>query len=454
MNPDAKVKMNDIQVGSVAAIDQRPDGSAALHLAMNRSELHLIPSNVKVDIASSTVFGAKFVQLTPPTDPSTVSMRAGQVIEGEHVTVEINTIFEQLTSLLSTIQPEKLNQTLTALSSAFSGRGQTIGHAISDLHATLVELDPSLQNLSHDIATAPTVLNTYADVAADLLKITDRFTSISRTIVEEQHDLDELLVSVIGFGDIGNDVLTTNHRPLTDVLHLLAPVTDLTREYDQAIYCALAGAIPLAMVAPPRVPGAEVSASFRWGADPYRYPSDLPKVAATGGPQCLGLPDFPSRRGHRTSSPMSAPTRGNTAMRGYGSTRRASRSSCWAIPSTGRPAIRRRLVCRDDPHLARPAEIRRVCGDHGAAHRRVVRRLRRVPRWRLGHLLSGVQRRFRPANRRLRACGGNSGRHCHRRGTAPGSEDGRRLRGGPHRRADNGHPRGGALPQPRRRPLP
>ena len=354
MNPDAKVKMNDIQVGSVAAIDQRPDGSAALHLAMNRSELHLIPSNVKVDIASSTVFGAKFVQLTPPTDPSPVSMRAGQVIEGEHVTVEINTIFEQLTSLLSTIQPEKLNQTLTALSSAFSGRGQTIGHAISDLHATLVELDPSLQNLSHDIATAPTVLNTYADAAADLLKITDRFTSISRTIVEEQHGLDELLVSVMGFGDIGNDVLTTNHRPLTDVLHLLAPVTDLTREYDQAIYCALAGVIPLAMVAPPRVPGAEVSASFRGGQTLTAIHRTCRRWPPQADRNAWACPDFPSRRGHRTSSPMSAPTRGNTAMRGYGSTRRASRNSCWAIPSTGRPATPRRLVCRDDSYVARP----------------------------------------------------------------------------------------------------
>jgi phospholipid/cholesterol/gamma-HCH transport system substrate-binding protein len=293
MNPDAKVKMNDIQVGAVAAIEPRSDGAAALHLAIDRSALHLIPSNVKVDIASSTVFGAKFVQLTPPPDPSSVAIHGGQVIEGEHVTVEINTIFEQLTSLLSTIQPEKLNQTLTALSSAFSGRGQKIGEAIIDLDATLAALDPSLENLSHDLAVAPTVLNTYADVAADLLRVTDRSTSISRTIVEEQHELDELLVSVIGFGDIGNDVLIANHRPLTDVLHLLAPVTDLTREYDQAIYCAVAGAIPLAMVAPPRVPGGEVAASFVWGADPYRYPSDLPKVAAKGGPQCVGLPRVP-----------------------------------------------------------------------------------------------------------------------------------------------------------------
>jgi len=293
MNPDAKVKMNDIPVGTVSSIEQRPDGRAELHLALDRSTLYLIPSNATVDVASSTVFGAKFVEFLPPPAPSSVPMRAGQIIEGRHVTVEINTVFEQLTAMLSTIEPENLNQTLSALATGFGGRGHAMGQIITDADATLAALDPSLDDLSHDIAAAPTVLNTYADVAPELLKTAANASSISRTIVEKQRDLDALLVSVIGLGDTGNDVLTTNHRPLADVVHLLAPVTALTSEYNQALYCALAAAIPLAKVPPPRVPGGEVLASFVWGADPYRYPSDLPKVAATGGPHCLGLPEFP-----------------------------------------------------------------------------------------------------------------------------------------------------------------
>ena len=66
MNPDAKVKMRGVEVGKVSSIESRPDGTAAIHLAMDDSQLHLIPSNVDVDIASSTVFGAKFVQLQAP----------------------------------------------------------------------------------------------------------------------------------------------------------------------------------------------------------------------------------------------------------------------------------------------------------------------------------------------------------------------------------------------------
>jgi hypothetical protein len=36
-----------------------------------------------------------------------------------------------------------------------------------------------------------------------------------------------------------------------------------------------------------------VAASFTLGRDRYRYPDDLPKVAAKGGPQCTDLPRVP-----------------------------------------------------------------------------------------------------------------------------------------------------------------
>ena len=63
MNPDAKVQIRGVQVGKVASIEPLPNGEAALHLAMDPKRLNAIPANVLVDIASTTVFGAKYVQL-------------------------------------------------------------------------------------------------------------------------------------------------------------------------------------------------------------------------------------------------------------------------------------------------------------------------------------------------------------------------------------------------------
>jgi phospholipid/cholesterol/gamma-HCH transport system substrate-binding protein len=293
MNPDAVVKMRGVEVGKVASIDSLPDGRAAFHLAMDPSQLQFIPANVLVDITSSTVFGAKFVQLVAPAEPSAQRLHSGQTLQGEHVMVEINTVFQQLTSVLAHIDPPKLNETLGALAKAFSGRGAQLGQSLSDLDSFLAKFEPSLPALSHDLAVLPAVSNAYADAAPDLVKTAANATRISQTIVDEQHNLDALLISAIGLADIGNDVLSTNREPLTNVLHLLVPTTDLTNGYHEVFTCGFGGLITIAHGAPLSEPSINITASLTWGGERYRYPTNLPKVAATGGPQCMGLPRLP-----------------------------------------------------------------------------------------------------------------------------------------------------------------
>jgi phospholipid/cholesterol/gamma-HCH transport system substrate-binding protein len=293
MNPDAKVKMRGVQVGKVASIDSLPNGEAAIHLAMDPSQLHFIPGNVLVDIASSTVFGAKSIELVAPDQPSAQRLRGGQTLQGQHVMVEVNTVFQQLVSVLAHIDPPKLNESLGALAQAFSGRGAKLGQSLSDLDSFLARLEPSLPAFSHDLAVLPTVSNAYADAAPNLVKTAANATRISKTLVDEQHNLDALLISAIGLADIGNDVLSTNREPLTNVLHLLVPTTDLTNEYHEVFTCGLGGLITIAHGAPLAEPSINISASLTWGGERYRYPTNLPKVAATGGPQCMGLPRLP-----------------------------------------------------------------------------------------------------------------------------------------------------------------
>ncbi|WP_233151303.1 MCE family protein [Mycobacterium lehmannii] len=299
MNPDARVKLHGAQVGTVHSVEPLPDGRAAIHLAMDPSSMELIPANVRVDIASSTVFGAKSVALVPPPDPSPQALRAGQILDADHVTVEINTIFEQIVSVLNRIEPAKLNETLGSLASGLSGRGEKFGQTLSDLDTMLEKIDPSLGNLSHDIAVLPEVLEAYADASPDLLAIVDNATGISDTIVDKQQDLDTLLLSTIGLADIGDEVLAGNRKAITDVFDLLVPTTDLTNQYHPALNCVLAGMVPLATAAPSPVPGVLLLDSFVLGSERYRYPQNLPKVAAKGGPQCAGLPDV----GYETRAP-------------------------------------------------------------------------------------------------------------------------------------------------------
>lgn len=291
MNPDAKVKVRGVQVGKVGKIESLPDGRAALHLEMDPSQLRLIPANVTADIASSTVFGAKFVDLKPPEHPQG-SIQPGKVLEGQHVTVEINTVFQQLTRVLAKIDPVKLNETLGAISSAFSGRGEKMGQTVTDFEGLLAKLEPSLPNLSRDIDAMAQVSDAYGDAAPDLLRTVDNTNKLSDTIVDQEKNLDSFLVSMIGLADVGNDVVGGNQPALSKTLNLLAPTTDLLNEYSPALKCALQGMITVKNQPPAMDPGIVVQLAFTLGVERYRYPQNLPKVAAKGGPHCMGLPNI------------------------------------------------------------------------------------------------------------------------------------------------------------------
>lgn len=291
MYPDAKVKLNGAQVGKVESIEHLPSGGAALHLAIDPRSVPDIPANVGADITSSTVFGAKYVELVPPKQPSPQNVQAGTTIQGDSVTVELNTVFEKLVSVLSEVDPAKLNQTLGAVSKSLNGRGQKFGQALVDLDTAMVKLNPALDSLNHVLEVAPPVFNAVADASPDLMSILGNTTRVGDTIVDQRDSLDALLLSAIGLADIGTDVLTENQQPLSDVVHLLVPTTDLTNQYGPALTCGLGAMLPLANGPGLPWPGSVLLQSFFLGRERYRYPGNLPKVAATGGPQCTDLPN-------------------------------------------------------------------------------------------------------------------------------------------------------------------
>ena len=298
MNPEARVKMRGVQVGQVERIESRPNGTAVLHLAMDPSQLKDIPDNVTVNITSSTVFGAKFVELVAPPDPSSKPLQKGQELSADHVTVETNTLFQQLTTVLKAIDPVKLNETLAAISTAVKGRGEKFGQTITDFNEFLGQVNPSLETINRDLELAPEAIAGYADTAPDLVDLIEHTTAVSETLVDQEDQLDRFLVSGIGLAETGNDVIGTNRQALTDVMRMLVPTTNVASQYWENLRCGLQGLNLFVHSPPPDRPGVDVSASFTLGVERYRYPEDLPKVAAKSGPSCKDqmLPAVPNNK--------------------------------------------------------------------------------------------------------------------------------------------------------------
>lgn len=293
MDPDAKVKFRGAQIGRVGTVESE-NGQVRLELDLDPGLMGLVPGNALVDIRSTTVFGAKYVNFVEPADPAG-RLQPGQVLRGESVTVEFNTLFERLTEVLEMVEPAKLNATLTALGTALQGRGDELGDLLVDADRLLREINPSIPALRHDFQAGAAVTNLYADTAPDLLRTVDNATALSGTLTDNEQNFDALLLDTIGLADTTGAVLTENEQNLGTALDLLRPTTELLNTYKPTLTCVIGGlakAMPLAEdLFGGRNPGASFNASFMYGAEAYQYPNDLPKVNATGGPTCEGVLD-------------------------------------------------------------------------------------------------------------------------------------------------------------------
>ncbi|MFI9505976.1 MCE family protein [Nocardia sp. NPDC052566] len=292
LDPDAKVKVRGVEIGRVSSVEHSANG-ARLKLALDPDKMKLVPANVGVDIKSTTVFGAKYVNFIVPDQPSPERLRAGATLTASSVTVEFNTLFQRLNDVLDKVQPEKLNAILEAIGTALEGRGDKLGVLLTSSDAYLREINPMLEALRRDLVSTTGVTNLYADTVPDLLRTTDNVRVTGRAIVDEQRSLDVLLANLVGVTDTVGSVLRENEQPLDGALALLRPTTALLQEYAPGLHCmivAMGEAMPRAdEVFGGKQEGVGMYASFTYGAEPYKYPEDLPKVAATGGPRCGNL---------------------------------------------------------------------------------------------------------------------------------------------------------------------
>jgi phospholipid/cholesterol/gamma-HCH transport system substrate-binding protein len=299
MDKGAKVKFRGIQIGKVTDISYSSD-QARLTLAINSDAMHYIPSNAAVHIAGNTIFGAKSVEFLPPQTPSPTSLRPDAHVEASAVQLEVNTLFQSLIDLLHKIDPVELNGTLSALSEGLRGHGDDLGALFAGLNTLARQANPKLAALQEDFRKAAVVTNIYADAAPNLNTVFDNLPTISKTVVDEQKNLNDTLLATIGLANNAYETLAPAEQDLIDAINRLRAPIKVAADYSPELGCLFAGIergikefAPLLGV---RKAGLFTSSSFVLGSPAYTYPESLPQVNASGGPNCRGLPDIPTKQ--------------------------------------------------------------------------------------------------------------------------------------------------------------
>jgi phospholipid/cholesterol/gamma-HCH transport system substrate-binding protein len=308
MTPNAKVKFRGVQIGRVSSIS--PDGPVKLELELYPDQLRYIPANVEAQIVSPTVFGAKYVDLIDPSQPSRNRLAAGAVLRSRNVTVEVNTVFQNLMNVLNQVDVPKLNAILSALSDGFRGKGEAIGEATTDFNQVLLAINPRSEAVRQDFRAVKGFSDTFSAAAPDILTVLDALSTTSSTISHNANALDSLLLNVIGVSRGGINLLGPNRDNLVNAVNVLEPTTRLLMKYNPELTCMLVGGqLILDKYKLGEVMGGHdgktvlLDAGLMFGDDPYTYPDNLPVIGAKGGPGgkpgCGSLPDigqnFPER---------------------------------------------------------------------------------------------------------------------------------------------------------------
>lgn len=293
LDPRADVKLRGLQVGEVRAV--RADGEkATLDIALKPQYVAYIPSDVHARLLPKTLFGEKYVDLVAPAGSSARPVRAGDVITQDRtrVGIELQQLMNDLLPLLRTVQPGKLNATLSAFSTALEGRGDRIGDNLTRVEGYLRRLNPHLPSLREDIARFADVAEVYGDAAPDLMKILRNTVTTSRTLVEKRTQLAAALTTTTAVAGTADDFLHANGDRLITLGRVSRPTLELFARYAPEYPCLLDGLVRQEEASEQAFRGGEMHITLEVVRQRPAYrPGEEPRYGERSGPDCRGMPN-------------------------------------------------------------------------------------------------------------------------------------------------------------------
>ncbi|TDQ05709.1 MCE family protein [Labedaea rhizosphaerae] len=294
------VKARGVLVGEVSDIRPTADG-AELSLAIMPDQANLLPDNVSARFLPKTLFGERYVALQIPEQGNGRHLTAGTVIaqDKSQRAVELESAFQHLLPVLQAVQPQKLSSTLTAISTALHGRGKQLGQTLSKLGKLVGDTNPHLPQLTEDLKALASASDTFNDASPDFIEALNDFTVTSKTLVDEQRNLESVYGSLTTSSRDLARFLDVNQSNLIQLASSSRPTAELLAKYAPEYPCflkLLAETVPVEDKAWGKgtdQPGLHVTAEITPNRGPYVAGRDEPKYLDKRGPRCYDFKDFP-----------------------------------------------------------------------------------------------------------------------------------------------------------------
>jgi phospholipid/cholesterol/gamma-HCH transport system substrate-binding protein len=340
LHPDAQVLVNGVQVGEVQSITSNGSG-ATLMLAIQPSMVSELPANVTAEMMPTTLFGDRNVDLILPAHPVAKRLGSGSVIGQDNArdAIEVEEVLNNLEPMLTAVQPQNLDVTLTAISQALQGRGGELGSTLDQLNAYLHKLNPDLPALDRDITELAQVAKTYSQAAPSIVQALNDFSITSQTILDQQENLNALYTTLTQATQDLNLFLNQNSGNVIGLSSDGLPGLQILARYSSEFPCVLQDLVEFepninkALGAGTDQPGLHATVNVEEplsnssdSIGQYTYPKDVPAYHDNTGPHCYPTPFSGVTLDDGASTPTSYSALNSTSLPGSAETGTASGS--------------------------------------------------------------------------------------------------------------------------------
>jgi phospholipid/cholesterol/gamma-HCH transport system substrate-binding protein len=225
------------QVDSIAVVAGRAE------VVMTVQDGIKIPSDSQAAIRWRNTIGQRVVYLVPGTARDYLA-DGGRVTRTASV-VDIGALVSDLGPLTRSLDPDQINQLLTAAATALDGNEQNIPKLIGnldDLTTTVVQRKQTIQQLLRDYSTVTGVI---ARRDQQIGRLVDNLVTLSEAFADNRKLVDDALVQLSATISTSNTILSSNADQLGTVVDRLSTLTGGIRRHIGEVERALPTIQPL-----------------------------------------------------------------------------------------------------------------------------------------------------------------------------------------------------------------
>lgn len=160
-----------------------------------------------------TMFGERYVALVVPPQPSSSTLRAGDVIrqDASAEAAELQQVLDAMLPVLTAIQPEKLSAMLGEFSDMLRGQGAELGDTMIQWSRYVEKMTPHVPQMAEDLERLARVADEWNVAAPDLIDAMSTMTTSAQTLVDERARLRDVYANVIASSDTTRGWVSDNH---------------------------------------------------------------------------------------------------------------------------------------------------------------------------------------------------------------------------------------------------